>query len=283
MLPVSSELAPFLRDQIANLMRLDDPKLVAPNGAQQIGESICQTSSHAVRRAADVRLVVARLVVPAQRHGVGQGLQGGVQVARVPEVQEAARTGAVAGAPEIAHCALRLHGGACLPLHCEAHHEVECIPIFDAALRDSRCVAKQLACKNQSLLFCWNGGALLDLGLYLLNRVRRSNGQVKALTTEDLDRDGEGRALLSIPHNAVDEALDIAVAQGFVLILQLLPGIHQHLLVCRDAMRVLYLLFQLPNGVAAVYAHVVLAATQKLHAKSHLTWNLYQGDHLLGL
>jgi len=119
--------------------------------------------------------------------------------------------------------------------------------LLDVVIRESPTIFQLLSSKNQPLLVWWNSLLVLDLGLHILNGVRRLNLKGNGLPCQGLDKD------LHTSPQSEDQVkggffLDVVVRQG-PAIFQLLASKDQPLLIWGDSLLVLNLGLHIFNGV----------------------------------
>merc|ERR1719249_564930 len=118
---------------------------------------------------------------------------------------------------------------------------------MDVVVREGSPIFKLLSSEDQSLLVWGNSFLVLDLGLYVLNGVRRLNLKSDGLASQGLDED------LHTSSQSEDQMqgallLDVVVREGSS-ILKLLSSEDQSLLVWGDSFLVLDLGFDVLNGI----------------------------------
>merc|ERR1712133_8261 len=119
--------------------------------------------------------------------------------------------------------------------------------LLDIVVRKSSSILQLLSSKDQSLLVWGNAFLILDLGLHILNGVRRLNLKSNGLASQGLDEDLHTS---SQSENQMQGTflLDVIVREGSS-ILQLLSSEDQSLLVWGNAFLVLDLSLHILNGV----------------------------------
>merc|ERR1712126_216731 len=129
----------------------------------------------------------------------------------------------------------------------ESEDQVESTFLLDVVVRKSSSILQLLSSKDQSLLVWRNSFLVLDLGLHILNRVRRFNLQGNCLASQGLDKDLHTS---SESENQMQGTLllDVVVGEGSS-VFKLLSGKDQSLLVWRDSFLVLDLGLDVLNGI----------------------------------
>merc|ERR1712227_353015 len=139
--------------------------------------------------------------------------------------------------------------------------------LLDIVVRKSSSVLKLLSSEDQSLLVWGNAFLVLDLGLHILNGVRRFNLKSNGLASQGLDEDLHTS---SQSENQMKSAflLDVIVGEGSS-IFKLLSGKDQSLLVWGNAFLVLDLGLDVLNGVRWFNLKSDGLASQSLHEDLH--------------
>ena len=124
---------------------------------------------------------------------------------------------------------------------------MECRFLLDVVVGQSAAVLKLLACEDQALLVRWNTLLVLNLGLDIVDRVRRLNLKSNGLAGECLDED------LHATTQTEDEMestlfLDVVIGEG-TAVFELLASEDQALLVRRNALLILDLALDIVDGV----------------------------------
>merc|ERR1712107_455720 len=119
--------------------------------------------------------------------------------------------------------------------------------LLDVVVGEGSSIFKLLSSKDQSLLIWGNSFLVLDLGLDILNGVRRLNLQSDGFTSEGLDEDLHTS---SQSENKMESAvlLDVVIGEGSS-IFQLLSSEDQSLLIWGNSFLVLDLGLDILNGV----------------------------------
>merc|ERR1712112_734627 len=119
--------------------------------------------------------------------------------------------------------------------------------LLDVVIREGSSILKLLSSKNQSLLVWGNAFLILDLGLDILNGVRRFNLKSDGLASQGLDEDLHAA---SQSENKMESAffLDVVVGEGSS-IFQLLTSKDQPLLVWGNSFLILDLGLDVFNGI----------------------------------
>ncbi len=119
--------------------------------------------------------------------------------------------------------------------------------LLDVVVREGATVFQLLTCKDKTLLVRGNTLLVLDLGLDVVNGVRRLNLEGDRLSSERLDKDLHTSA--QTKHKVKSALLlDVVVRKG-ATIFQLLTGKDKTLLVRGDALLVLNLGLDIVNRV----------------------------------
>ena len=129
----------------------------------------------------------------------------------------------------------------------ETKHQVQGALLLDVVIRESATVFQLLASEDETLLIRRDTLLILDLGLHVVNRVRRLDFQGDGLSGKSLDKD------LHTTAEAEDKVkrrllLNVVIRQG-AAILELLAGENQALLVGGDTLLVLDLRLNVVDGV----------------------------------
>merc|ERR1712180_313149 len=129
----------------------------------------------------------------------------------------------------------------------EPENKMESRLLLDVVVRESPAIFKLFTSKDQPLLVWGDAFLVLDLGLGVLDGVRRFNLKSNGLSSQRLNEDLHTS---SQPQNKVESGLflDVVVRQS-PAILQLFTSKDQPLLVRRDALLVLDLGFHILNGI----------------------------------
>merc|ERR1712121_363995 len=129
----------------------------------------------------------------------------------------------------------------------QSEHKMESTFLLDVVVREGSSILKLLSGKDQSLLVWWDSLLILDLGLDVLDGIRRLNLESDGLASQGLDEDLHTS---SQSENQMQGAflLDVIVGEGSS-ILKLLSGKDQPLLVWGNAFLVLDLGLDILNGV----------------------------------
>merc|ERR1712018_277908 len=129
----------------------------------------------------------------------------------------------------------------------KSENQMESALLLDVIIRKSSSVLELLSSKDQSLLIWGNSFLVLDLGLDILNRVRRLNLKGDGLASQGLDKDLHTS---SQSENQMQGTflLDIVIREGSS-IFQLLSSKDQSLLIWWDSFLVLDLGLYILNGV----------------------------------
>merc|ERR1711868_179857 len=119
--------------------------------------------------------------------------------------------------------------------------------LLDVVIREGSSILELLSSKNQSLLIWGNSFLVLDLGLDILNGIRRLNLKGDGLASESLDEDLHTS---SQSKNQMQSAflLDVIIRKSSS-VLELLSSKDQSLLVWRNSFLVLNLGLDILNGV----------------------------------
>jgi len=139
--------------------------------------------------------------------------------------------------------------------------------LLDVVVRQGAAVLQLLAGEDETLLVRGDALLVLDLGLDVLNRVRRLDLEGHRLAREGLDEDLHAAA--EAQHQVEGRLLlDVVVRQG-AAVLELLAREDQALLVRRDALLVLDLRLDVVDGVAALHLQRDGLARQGLDEDLH--------------
>merc|ERR1712213_241406 len=156
--------------------------------------------------------------------------------------------------------------------------------LLDVVIREGSSIFKLLSSEDQSLLVWGNSFLVLDLGLDILNRVRRFNLEGDGLASEGLNKDLHTS---SQSKNKMESALllDVIIRKSSS-VLELLSSKDQSLLVWRDSFLVLDLGLDILNGVRWLNLKGDGLASQGLDKDLHTSSqseNQMQGTFLLDI
>jgi hypothetical protein len=151
----------------------------------------------------------------------------------------------------------------------ETEHQVKSRLLLDVVVRESTAVFQLLASENETLLVWRNALLILDLGLDVVDSIRRLNLESDGLSSQCLDKD------LHTTTQAQDEMqsrllLNVVVGQG-AAILELLAGEDQALLVWWDTLLVLNLALDIVDGVGRLDLECDGLAGESLDENLHTT------------
>jgi len=151
----------------------------------------------------------------------------------------------------------------------KAEDQMKCGFFLDVVVAQSAPILQLFAGKDQTLLVRRDSLLVLDLGLYILDRVRRLDLKGDGLASQGLDKD------LHTTTKAEDQVkgrllLDVVVAQS-AAILQLFAGKDQTLLIWRDSLLVLDLGLDILDGVRRLHLKGDGLAGQSLDEDLHTT------------
>merc|ERR1712202_126611 len=118
--------------------------------------------------------------------------------------------------------------------------------LLDVVVRKGAAILELLSGEDQTLLIRRDALLVLDLGLHVLNRIRRVD-----VEREGLDQDLHGSATKTKDEMEGGLLLDVVVREG-AAILELLSGEDQTLLIGRDALLVLDLGLHVLNRIRRV-------------------------------
>merc|ERR1711868_337329 len=141
--------------------------------------------------------------------------------------------------------------------------------LLDVVIREGSSILELLSSKNQSLLIWGNSFLVLDLGLDILNGIRRLNLQGDGLASESLDKDLHTS---SQSENKMESTflLDVIIRKSSS-VLELLSSKDQSLLVWRNSFLVLNLGLDILNGVRWLNLQGDGLASQCLDKDLHTT------------
>jgi len=178
---------------------------------------------------------------------------------------------------DILNSVRRLHlqgdGLASKSLHKDLHpasqseDQVQSTLLLDVVVGQGAPVFQLLASKDETLLVRGNAFLVLNLGLHILDGVRRLHLEGDGLASEGLH---EYLHPSSQPQDQVESALllDVVVRQG-APVLQLLPSKDETLLVRRDAFLILNLSLDILNSVRRLHLQGDGLASKSLHKDLH--------------
>merc|ERR1712180_424017 len=149
----------------------------------------------------------------------------------------------------------------------QPENKMESRLLLDVVVRESPAIFQLFTSKDQSLLVWGDSFLVLDLGLDVLDGVRRFNLKSNGLSSQRLNEDLHTS---SQPQNKVESGLflDVVVRQS-PAILQLFTSKDQPLLVWRDALLVLDLGFHILNGIRWLHLEGDGLTGQCLHEDLH--------------
>ena len=151
----------------------------------------------------------------------------------------------------------------------KAQHQVQCGLLLDVVVGQSAAVLELLASEDQSLLVRRDALLVLDLGLDVLDGVRRLDIKRDGLASQSLDEDLHSTA--KAQHQVqCGLLLDVVVGQS-AAVLELLASEDQSLLVRRDALLVLDLGLDVLDGVGRLDIKRDGLASQSLDEDLHST------------
>ncbi len=168
---------------------------------------------------------------------------------------------------------IKSDGLACEGLHEDLHatakaeHQVESGFLLDVVILEGPAVLELLSSEDKSLLIWRNALLVLDLGLDVLDSVRRLNVEGDGLASKGLNED------LHASTESKDEMESALLLNVVVLkstaVLKLLASENEALLVRRDALLILNLGLHVLNGVAGLHIKSDGLASQSLHEDLH--------------
>merc|ERR1712121_621127 len=166
----------------------------------------------------------------------------------------------------------------------QSEHKMESTFLLDVVVREGSSIFKLLSSEDQSLLVWGDSFLVLDLGLHILNGIRRLNLKSDGLASQGLDED------LHTSSQSEDKMestflLDVIVREGSS-ILKLLSSEDQPLLVWGDSFLVLDLSLDVLNGVRWLNLKSDGLASQCLDKDLHTSSqskNQMQGTFLLDI
>ena len=143
--------------------------------------------------------------------------------------------------------------------------------LLDVVVSQGSAVIELLSSEDESLLIWRNTFLVLDLGLDVLNGVRRLNVEGDGLAGQGLDEDLHST---SESEDQVEGSflLDVVVSESSAVI-QLLSGENQSLLIWRDSLLVLDLGLDIFNGVRRLHIKGDGIASESLDEDLHLVVN----------
>jgi len=152
----------------------------------------------------------------------------------------------------------------------KAKDEVECRFFLDVVIGKRAAVLELLSGENQALLVRGNAFLVLDLGLDVVDGVRRFHLKGDRLASQGLDED------LHPTPKTKDEVkrrllLDIVVREGSA-ILKLLSGKDEALLIGRDTFLVLDLGLNIIDGIGRLNLEGDCLASESLYEDLHVDW-----------
>jgi hypothetical protein len=160
----------------------------------------------------------------------------------------------------------------------EAEHQVEGGLLLDVVVSKCAAILQLLAGKDETLLVRGNALLVLDLGLDVVDGVRRLHLKGDGLACEGLDKDLH--ASPEAEHQVEGGLLlDVVVSEG-APVLQLLAGEDKPLLVRRDALLVLDLGLDVVDGVRRLHLKSDSLASEGLHKDLHLQEGIKQSDQV---
>merc|ERR1711963_1365486 len=129
----------------------------------------------------------------------------------------------------------------------QSENQMESTFLLDIVIREGPSIFQLLSSKDQSLLIWWDSFLVLDLGLDILNRIRRLDLQGDGLASESLDKDLHTS---SQSKNQMQSTffLDVVIREGSS-IFKLLSSKDQSLLIWGNSFLVLDLGLDILNGV----------------------------------
>jgi len=151
----------------------------------------------------------------------------------------------------------------------ESQDEMESGLLLDVVVRESSSVLELLSSEDESLLIGRDAFLVLDLGLDVLNSVRRLNIEGDGLAGEGLDED------LHTSTKSEDQVkgrllLDVVVAKGSS-ILKLLTSEDKSLLIGRNTFLILDLSLHVLNGIGGLHIESDGLTSEGLHEDLHTT------------
>jgi hypothetical protein len=132
----------------------------------------------------------------------------------------------------------------------QAEHEVQRGLLLDVVVGERAAILQLLAREDEALLVRGDAFLVLDLLLHVFDSVRRLDVESDGLPREGLDEDLHARPAAQAEHQVQRGLLLDVVVGERAPVLQLLAREDEALLVGRDALLVLNLLFHVLDGVA---------------------------------
>jgi len=119
--------------------------------------------------------------------------------------------------------------------------------LLDVVVRESAAVLELLSGENETLLIRWNSLLVLNLGLHIVDGIRRLNIKGDSLTSEGLYEDLHTSTK---PQNKVESGLllDVVIRES-TAVLELLSSKDKTLLIWRDSLLVLNLSLHIVDGI----------------------------------
>ena len=151
----------------------------------------------------------------------------------------------------------------------ETEHQVKSGLLLDVVVGEGAAVLQLLASEDETLLIGRNSLLVLDLGLDLVDGVRRLYLQRDCLASESLDKDLHSTS--ETEHQVKSGLLlDVVVGEG-AAVLQLLASEDETLLIGRNSLLVLDLGLDLVDGVRRLYLQRDCLASESLDEDLHST------------
>merc|ERR1719343_1882236 len=151
----------------------------------------------------------------------------------------------------------------------EAEHQVKSGLLLNVVVRESSAILKLLASKDESLLVRGDTLLVLDLGLDVLNGIRRLNIEGDGLASESLHEDLHTTS--EAKHQVESRLLLNVVVRESSAILELLAGEDKSLLIRGDALLVLDLSLHVLDSIAGLNIKSDSLTSEGLYEDLHTT------------